>query len=68
VPARRIPHWPQLAVKLIYPQVVQRKPEIQLYLPDITEGKQGDIRYPERDFFYKVLNSLHPDMVTDLIN
>lgn len=55
-------------MKLIYPQVVQRKPEIQLYLPDITEGKQGDIRYPERDFFYKVLNSLHPDMVTDLIN
>jgi hypothetical protein len=66
VPARRIPHWPQLAVKLIYPQIIEMRPQIKEYLPDIS-GK-GEDRYPERDFFYRVVNSLYPDIVTELIN
>ena len=66
VPARKIPHWPQLAIKSIYPQVVERFPDILFYLPEL-EGKQED-RYPDRDFFYRVVNALHPEVVDNLIN
>ena len=66
MPARKIPHWPQLAVKLIYPQVTKMVPDILDYLPDL-HGKDED-RYPERDYFYRVLNALHPDLVDQLIN
>ena len=53
-------------MKLIYPQVIAMKPDIQEYLPDIS-GK-GENRFQERDFFYRVLNALYPDLVSDLIN
>ena len=66
VPARKIPQWPQLAVKLIYPQVAKMVPDILDYLPDL-QGKDED-RYPERDFFYRVLNALHPELVDQLIS
>ena len=66
VPARKIPHWPQLAVKLIYPQVAKMVPDLLDYLPDL-QGKDGQ-RFPERDFFYRVLNALHPGIVDTLIN
>jgi hypothetical protein len=65
VPARKIPQWPQLAVKLIYPQAAKMVPDILDYLPDL-QGKDED-RYPERDFFYRVLNALHPELVDQLI-
>ena len=66
VPARKIPQWPQLAVKLIYTQVAKMVPDILDYLPDL-QGKDED-RYPERDFFYRVLNALHPELVDQLIS
>ena len=42
------------------------RPDILDYLPDLA-GK-GESRYPERDFFYRVLNALYPDLVSQLIN
>ncbi len=64
MPARKVPNWPQLSLKLIYPQVVEMHPDILAYLPDL----QGDSkRYPERDFFYRVLNALHPATYERLI-
>ena len=41
-------------------------PEVLDYLPELY-GK-GEDRYPERDFFYRVLNALHPDLVSTLID
>ena len=66
VPARKVPHWPQLAVKIIYPQVANIVPEFLHYLPDL-EGKNED-RYPERDFYYRALNALYPHIVDTLVN
>ena len=40
-------------------------PDILAYLPEL-EGKKED-RYPERDFFYRVLNALHSDIVDTII-
>ena len=65
VPARKVPHWPQLAVKIIYPQAAKIVPDILDYMPEL-QGKNED-RYPERDFFYRVLNALHPEIVDSLI-
>jgi hypothetical protein len=60
-----VPRWPELAVKVIYPQVINRLPLLQLYLPD-PHGKD-ETRYPDRDFFYRVLYALYPDTVEDLV-
>ena len=51
---------------IIYPQLVQRHPDMLLYLPDLSG--EGQVRYPERDFFYRVLNALHPDTYEQLIS
>ena len=40
-------------------------PDVLEYMPDI-EGKKED-RFPERDFFYRVLTALHPKLVDQLI-
>jgi hypothetical protein len=50
VPARHVPHWDELAVKIIHPQVLAQLPELVDYLPD-PQGK-NDKRLPDRDFFY----------------
>lgn len=65
VPARKMPNWPQLAVKIIYPQAIEKHPDLLEYLPDPT-GKT-ETRLPERDFFYKVYFKLHPEWVEDLL-
>ena len=41
-------------------------PDVLDYLPELY-GK-GEDRYPERDFFYRVLNALHPELVSNLID
>ena len=33
VPARKMPNWPQLAVKIIYPQAIEKHPDLLEYLP-----------------------------------
>jgi len=65
VPARKVPHWPELALKHIYPQITKTHPDILQYLPAITGHLSP--RYPERDFFYVVLNALHPETFEDLL-
>ena len=53
-----------MAVKKVYEKAVAL-PNVADYLPEPT-GKD-EMRLPERDFFYKVLYSLHPEVVDDLI-
>ena len=36
VPARKVPHWTELALKHIYPQIVKTHPDMLEYLPAIT--------------------------------
>jgi len=55
-----VPHWPGLTVKNVYPQV-NEWPNVLHYLPD------WDNKFPERDFFFKVLYTLHPDKVESMI-
>jgi hypothetical protein len=38
VPARYIPRWPELCVKIIYPQVIDTLQELRHYLPE-PQGK-----------------------------
>ena len=64
VPARKVPNWPQLAVKHVY-EPAKLLPNVSDYLPDPT-GKEEE-RLPERDFFWKVLYTLHPDYVDDIV-
>ena len=64
VPARSIPNWPQLAVKHVYEQAILL-PNVADHLPDPTGNDEQ--RLPERDFFWKVLYSLHPDYVEDMV-
>lgn len=66
VPARLVPHWPELAVKDFYPQLIKELPDLKLYLPE-PHGKK-DPRYPDRDFFFKVLSSLYPKKLEELID
>ena len=65
VPARSVPSWNELAVKSVYPTVIQQLPDINMYLPD-PQGK-NDLRFPERDFFYKILYALYPQQTDELI-
>ena len=65
VPARKVPNWPELGVKHIYSQAIQL-PNVADYLPE-PSGTDGNLRLPERDFFWKILSALHPTTVEDLI-
>jgi hypothetical protein len=58
VPAQKVPTWPELAMKLIYPQVIERHPDLLEYLPEVTGSPP---RYPERVFFYRILNAQHEE-------
>ena len=60
MPAKTVPHWPGLTVKNVLPQVYDMD-NVRDYLPD-WDGKP-----PERDFFFKVLYTLHPDKVESMI-
>jgi len=66
VPARYIPRWPELCVKIIYPQVINTLHELRHYLPE-PQGKEGNERLPDRDFFYKVFYALYPEQVENLV-
>ncbi len=66
VPARKVPTWPELAMKLIYPQVIERHPDLLEYLPEL--GGAQPPRYAEKEFFYRVLNARHSETYEALIN
>ena len=53
-------------MKHIYPQVIERHPDILNFLPDM-DGDEGNPRYPERKFFYRVLNAKFPPTYKQLI-
>ena len=59
-----MPNWPQLAVKHHY-DVAIKLAHVSDYLPDPTGS--DDLRLPERDFFWKVVYTLHPEKVDELI-
>ena len=61
MPAKTVPHWPGLTVKNVYRQVWDWD-NVRDYLPD------WDNKLPERDFFFKVLYTLHPDKVESMID
>ena len=53
-------------MKVIYPQVINDLPLLKLYLPE-PHGTNEDQRYPERDFFYRVMYALYPETVEELV-
>ncbi len=65
VPARMLT-WPELAMKLIYPQVIERHPDLLEYLPVLGEAQST--RYHEREFSFRVLNARHSETYEELIN
>ena len=50
----------------VFDQIVGLHPDLHDYLPEPT-SKDERHRFPEREFFYKVLFKLHPDTVDELI-
>ena len=61
--AYKVPAWPELAVKMIWPYAVQF-PDFRTYIPDEWEGGiRGD-----RPFFYTILQTIAPEYVSALIN
>ena len=66
IPGTVVPQWNELAVKDIYPRVIDELPDLKLYLPAL-HGKK-DPRMPDRDFFYKVLSALYPKKLDKLID
>ena len=66
VPAHKVPMWPQLAMNRVFDQIIALHPDLHDYLPEPTSEDEKH-RYPEREFFYKVLFKLHPNTVDDLI-
>ena len=64
VPSTTVPHWPQLAVKEIYPKAVEAFPEISEYMSDSGDNSNS---FPPRDFFYGVLGALKPKELGKLI-
>ena len=64
VPAKIVPMWPELSVKRCYQDAMEALPDLKDYLPD-PHGKEQ--RLPERDFFWKVMYSLHPETVENFI-
>ena len=62
VPAKTVPNWPQLSVKIVLPQVYDWE-GVKEHLPDYNMDQ-----LPERDFFWKVLYGLYPERVEEMIS
>ena len=57
-----VPHYDELGVRHIFGKF-QDDPAVMQYLMD--EYLQN--RYPDRDYFYTILNSVHPSYVKEMI-
>ena len=57
-----VPKYDELGVKHIYPKF-KRDPEVMQYLQDSYPKD----RYPDREYFFTVLNTVHPEHVKRLI-
>ena len=51
-----VPHYDELSVKALYPQF-SKDATMMAYFPDVYPKGKG----PPRDYFFNVLNTLHPD-------
>ena len=52
-----VPTWPELSVKRCYQNVIECCPDVLRYLPDPHGHEQ---KLPEREFFWKVVQTLYP--------
>ena len=57
-----VPKFDELGVNNIFPKF-KSDPDVMLYLQDDYPKN----KYPDRTYFYTVLNTVHPDYVRDLI-
>ena len=53
-----VPHYDELSVKKLYPQM-QKDGDFLLYFPDKYPKDKG----PPREYFFNVLNTLHPEFL-----
>ena len=57
-----IPKYDECSVKNLYPKV-KDDPEVKRFMPDrFPQGK-----LPDRDYFFNVLNTVHPDYVSKMV-
>lgn len=64
VKRREVPHWPQLQIKDIYLEALEKFPELVDYMPDSDEDPKS---FPPRVFFFAVLSTLRPIEMEKLI-
>ena len=57
-----VPHYDELAVKNIWPQFVKDE-KLSSYFPDAFAKNRG----PAREYFFNVLNTVHPDYLGQLM-
>ena len=57
-----IPHYDELGVKHIFPKFLGDS-EVMQYLQD----EYPKNRYPDRTYFFTILNTVHPEYVHDMI-
>ena len=58
-----VPNFKELSVKSLWPEVANDE-DISLYFDDdFPEGK-----YPARDYFFNVLNTIHPEFLRQVID
>ena len=58
-----VPHYDELSVKALYPQF-KKDPIFMSYFPD----KYPAGKAPPRDYFFNVLNTLHPEYLQQIMN
>lgn len=57
-----VPHYNELSVKTFWPRM-QQDAEFMKYMPDPTP----DGRLPDRNYFWNVLNTIHPDYMKNVL-
>ena len=57
-----VPQYDELGVKHVFPKF-KHDPEVMKYLQD----EYPKDRFPDRTYFYTVLNTVHPEYVGDMI-
>jgi len=63
VPLLRVPSWPELSVKNIWP-VVSGLPNLQDYFPDNFDPYSPRV---DRRFFWGIIGAVYPGLIKDLV-
>ena len=58
----KVPKYEELSVKTLYPQFT-KDPEMMYFFPDTYPAGKG----PPRDYFFNVLNTIHPDYLAQVM-